>query len=77
MLTGTHATALLTEPLPEVVWMYEWTGPGAGDLPRRWATLAVELPLDRMQDRGVAPASFGPVSSLVPDAHGGTWTPRR
>src|SRR4029453_7067662 len=46
-LTGTHATALLTEPLPEVVWMYEV------DRARRTVTfharrgdLAVELPLE-------------------------------
>ena len=72
-LTGTHVTALLNEPLPEVVWMYEV------DRARRTVTfharrgdLAVELPLDPMHGTvGVAPASFEARSSLVPDAHGG------
>src|ERR687898_1004776 len=72
-LTGTHATALLQEPLPEVVWMYEV------DRDRRTVTfrarrgdLAVALPLDPMHGTvGVAPASFEARSSLVPDAHGG------
>ena len=57
-LTGTHVTALLNEPLPEVVWMYEV------DRARRTVTfharrgdLAVELPLDPMHGTvGVAPA---------------------
>src|SRR5215211_8987457 len=72
-LTGTHATALLQEPLDEVVWMYEV------DRDRRTVTfrarrgdLTVELPLDPMHGTvGVAPASFEARSSLVPDAHGG------
>jgi acetamidase/formamidase len=72
-LTGTHVTALLQEPLDEVVWMYEV------DRARRTVTfrarrgdLAVELPLDPMRGTvGVAPASFEARSSLVPDAHGG------
>ena len=72
-LTGTHATALLQEPLDEVVWMYEV------DRARRTVTfrarrgdLAVQLPLDPMHGTvGVAPASFEARSSLVPDAHGG------
>src|SRR5918999_3653017 len=72
-LTGTHATALLQEPLAEVVWMYEV------DRARRTVTfrarrgeLVVELPLDPMHGTvGVAPAAFEVRSSLVPDAHGG------
>ena len=72
-LTGTHATALLQEPLPEVVWIYEV------DRARRTVSfrarrgeLAVELPLDPMHGTvGVAPASFEARSSLVPDTHGG------
>jgi acetamidase/formamidase len=72
-LTGTHATALLQAPLPEVVWIYDV------DRARRTVTfhasrgdLAVELPLDPMHGTvGVAPASFEARSSLVPDAHGG------
>src|SRR5213083_2063500 len=72
-LTGTHATALLQEPLPEVVWIY------AVDRKRRTVSfqarhggLEVELPLDPMHGTvGVAPAAFEARSSLVPDAHGG------
>jgi acetamidase/formamidase len=72
-LTGTHATALLQEPLPELVWIYEV------DRERRTVTfrarrgdLAVELPLDPMHGTvGVAPGAFEARSSLVPDAHGG------
>src|SRR5215217_5579344 len=72
-LTGTHATALLQEPLEEVVWIYEV------DRARRTVSfrarrgdLVVELPLDPMHGTvGVAPASFEARSSLVPDAHGG------
>jgi acetamidase/formamidase len=72
-LTGTHATALLQEPLPEVVWIYQV------DRRRRTVTFrarhgdhTVELPLDPMHGTvGVAPASFEARSSLVPDAHGG------
>jgi acetamidase/formamidase len=72
-LTGTHATALLQEPLEEVVWIYEV------DRARRTVSfrarrgdLLVELPLDPMHGTvGVAPAAFEARSSLVPDAHGG------
>jgi acetamidase/formamidase len=72
-LTGTHATAGLQEPLPEVVWIYQV------DRKRRTVTfhahrgdLSVELPLEPMHGTvGVAPASFEARSSLVPDAHGG------
>jgi len=72
-LTGTHTTAGLQEPLPEVVWIYEV------DRGRRTVTfrahrgeLTVELPLDPMHGTvGVAPAGGEARSSLVPDAHGG------
>ena len=72
-LSGTHATATLQDPLPEVVWMYEV------DSARRTVTYravrgeqTVELPLEPMHGTvGVAPASFEARSSLVPDAHGG------
>jgi acetamidase/formamidase len=72
-LTGTHTTALLQEPLPEVVWIYQV------DREQRTVTfqarhgdLSVVLPLDPMHGTvGVAPASFEARSSLVPDAHGG------
>jgi acetamidase/formamidase len=72
-LTGTHATATLQEPLPEVVWIYQldaktrtvrYEAPDGG--------FSMELPLDPLHGTvGVAPAAFEARSSLVPDAHGG------
>ena len=72
-LSATHVTAMLHEPLPEVVWIYEV------DRRRRTVTYraargdhSVELPLDPMHGTvGVAPGGFEARSSLVPDAHGG------
>lgn len=72
-LSATHQTALLHEPLPEVVWIYEV------DRKRRTVRFeashgdfSVDLPLDPMHGTvGVAPAAFEARSSLVPDAHGG------
>jgi acetamidase/formamidase len=72
-LSATHATALLHEPLPEVVWIYE--------VDRRARTVTfqarngehrVQMPLDPMHGTvGVAPGAFEARSSLVPDSHGG------
>src|SRR4029453_728131 len=67
-LTGTHATALLQEPLEEVVWIYEV------DRARRTVSfrarrgdLVVELPLDPMHGTvGGAPAPFAGRPPLVP-----------
>jgi acetamidase/formamidase len=72
-LTGTHATAGLQPPLPEVVWIYEVDRECRSVRFRaRRGDLEVELPLDPMHGTvGVAPASFEVRSSLVPDAHGG------
>src|SRR4029077_12947011 len=72
-LTATHVTALLHEPLPEVVWIYEV------DRKRRSVMFharngdhSVQMPLDPMHGTvGLAPASFEARSSLVPDSHGG------
>jgi acetamidase/formamidase len=72
-LSATHTTAMLHEPLPEVVWIYQV------DRRRRTVTYqaaagdyTVELPLDPMHGTvGVAPGAFEARSSLVPDAHGG------
>jgi acetamidase/formamidase len=72
-LSTTPRTALLHDPLPERVWIYEV------DRDERTVTYrATEgehvavLPLDPMHGTvGVAPASFEARSSLVPDAHGG------
>jgi len=72
-LTATPATAMLHEPLPEVVWIYEV------DRKERSVTFharhgdhSVQMPLDPMHGTvGVAPAAFEARSSLVPDSHGG------
>ena len=72
-LSATHTTAMLHEPLPEVVWIYQV------DRQRRTVTYraasgghTVDLPLDPMHGTvGVAPGAFEARSSLVPDAHGG------
>lgn len=72
-LTTTPVTAMLHEPLPELVWMY--------DVDRHTRTVAFRplhgefetvLPLDPMHGTvGVAPANFEARSSLVPEAYGG------
>ena len=78
-LTGTHATALLQEPLAEVVWMYEV------DRARRTVTfrarrgdLVVELPLDPMHGTvGVARGRSRPARRWSPTPTAATWTPPR
>jgi acetamidase/formamidase len=69
----THATALLHEPLPEVVWIYEVDRKGRTvTFQARHGDHRVEMPLDPMHGTvGVAPAAFEARSSLVPDSHGG------
>jgi acetamidase/formamidase len=72
-LSATTRTALLHDPLPERVWIYEV------DREARTVTYRASesehttvLPLDPMHGTvGVAPALFEARSSLVPDAHGG------
>ncbi|HEY3734903.1 MAG TPA: acetamidase/formamidase family protein [Streptosporangiaceae bacterium] len=72
-LTGTHVTALLQEPLPEVVWIWQL------DLDRRTCRFSarrgdftVDLPLDPMHGTiGVAPANLEVRSALVPESFGG------
>ncbi|HEY6537463.1 MAG TPA: acetamidase/formamidase family protein [Candidatus Dormibacteraeota bacterium] len=72
-LTATHLTALLNEPLPEVVWI--WQLDRARRLCRfeaRSGGFAVDLPMDPMHGTvGVAPANLEVRSALVPDAFGG------
>ena len=72
-LTATHATALLHEPLPEVVWIYEVDRKGRTvTFQARNGEHRVQMPLDPMHGTvGVAPAAFEARSSLVPDSHGG------
>jgi acetamidase/formamidase len=72
-LTGTHLTALLNEPLPEVVWMWELDR--SARLCRftaRRGSYTVDLPMDPMHGTvGVAPANLEVRSALVPDSFGG------
>ncbi|MGC1195158.1 MAG: acetamidase/formamidase family protein, partial [Candidatus Dormiibacterota bacterium] len=72
-LTATHLTALLNEPLPELVWIWQL------DRDRRLCRFEarsgrfqVDLPMDPMHGTvGVAPANLEVRSALVPDAFGG------
>jgi len=72
-LTGTHATALLHDALPEVVWMWHLDrGAGTCRFTARHGDFAVDLPLNPMHGTvGVAPANLEVRSALVPDAFGG------
>jgi acetamidase/formamidase len=72
-LTGTHLTALLNQPLEEVMWI--WQLDAANRLCRftaRKSEFTADLPMEPMHGTvGVAPA-YGEVrSALVPDAFGG------
>jgi acetamidase/formamidase len=72
-LTGTHLTALLNDPLPEVVWI--WQLDRAARTCRftaRHGGYTADLPMDPMHGTvGVAPANLEVRSALVPDAFGG------
>jgi amidase len=72
-LTATHETAMLHDPLEEVVWVYEVDRERGTCLfrPRRGGP-EVELPLDPMHGTlGVAPAAGQAFMSITPAAHGG------
>jgi acetamidase/formamidase len=72
-LTTTHTTAMLHEPLEELVWLYEVDRERGTCLfrPRRGGP-EVELPLDPMHGTiGVAPAAGEVFASITPGAHGG------
>lgn len=72
-LTATHSTAMLHDPLDEVVWVYEVDRAKGTCLfrPRKGGP-AVELPLDPMHGTiGVAPAGGEVFASITPGAHGG------
>jgi amidase len=72
-LTATHNTAMLHDPLEEVVWVYEVDRERGTCLfrPRRGGP-EVELPLDPMHGTiGVAPAASEVFASITPGAHGG------
>ena len=72
-LTGTHLTALLQDPLPEVVWL--WQLDAAARTCRfsaRRSSFEMDLPMEPMHGTvGVAPANLEVRSALVPDAFGG------
>jgi acetamidase/formamidase len=72
-LTGTHLTALLNDPLPEVVWL--WQLDAAARTCRftaRRGSFTADLPMDPMHGTvGVAPSNLEVRSALVPDAFGG------
>ena len=72
-LTSTHLTALLNEPLPELVWMYQFdTAANTCRFTARHGGFTVDLPMNPMHGTvGVAPASLEVRSALVPDAFGG------
>jgi acetamidase/formamidase len=72
-LTATHHTAMLHDPLEEIVWVYEIDREKGTCLfrPRRGGP-EVELPLDPMHGTiGVAPAANEVFASITPGAHGG------
>lgn len=72
-LTGTHATAMLTPPLEEVVWRYDIdVAKGVARYHARKGDFTVELPLDPMHGTvGVAPGASEARMTITPDAHGG------
>jgi amidase len=72
-LTATHNTAMLHDPLEEVVWRYEVDRERGTCLFRpRHGGPEVELPLDPMHGTiGVAPAGGEVFASITPGAHGG------
>jgi acetamidase/formamidase len=72
-LTATHTTAMLHEPLPEVVWIWRLDREARTcRFEARRGSWSVELPMDPMHGTlGVAPANLEVRSALVPDAFGG------
>jgi acetamidase/formamidase len=72
-LTSTHQTALLNEPLPELVWIYQFDRvANTCRFQARHSDFAVDLPMNPMHGTvGVAPANLEARSALVPDAFGG------
>jgi acetamidase/formamidase len=72
-LSATHVTALLHDPLPELVWLWQFdTGKGTCRFTARHGDFAVDLPIEPMHGTvGVAPANLEVRSALVPDSFGG------
>jgi acetamidase/formamidase len=72
-LTATHTTAMLHEPLPEIVWIWQLDRVARTcRFEARHSEYGVDLPMDPMHGTlGVAPANLEVRSALVPDAFGG------
>jgi acetamidase/formamidase len=72
-LSATHTTALLHEPLPELVWMWQFDrAQSTCRFTARRGDYTVDLPMNPMHGTvGVAPANLEVRSALVPDAFGG------
>src|SRR4051812_18199599 len=72
-LTATHTTAMLHEPLPEVVWIWQLDRVARTcRFSARGSSYQVDLPMDPMHGTlGVAPTGLEVRSALVPDAFGG------
>ena len=72
-LTATHTTAMLHEPLPEVVWIWQLDRVARTcRFTARRGGFEVDLPMDPMHGTlGVAPTGLEVRSALVPDAFGG------
>jgi acetamidase/formamidase len=72
-LTATHLTALLHDPLPEVVWIWELDRAARTcRFTARKGSFTVDLPMEPMHGTvGVAPANLEVRSALVPDSFGG------
>jgi acetamidase/formamidase len=77
-LTGTHVTALLNDPLPELVWLWHFDRAARTcRFTARRGDFAVDLPMNPMHGTvGVAPAMLEVRSALVPDAFGGNMGTR-
>lgn len=72
-LTATHLTAMLHDPLPEVVWIWRLNRQARTcRFEARAGNWVVDLPMDPMHGTlGVAPSNLEVRSALVPDAFGG------
>jgi acetamidase/formamidase len=72
-LTGTHLTALLNEPLEELMWIWQFdTTARTCRFAARKSDFTADLPMEPMHGTvGVAPAGGEVRSALVPEAFGG------
>ncbi|MGD1053535.1 MAG: acetamidase/formamidase family protein [Candidatus Dormibacteria bacterium] len=72
-LTATHQTALLHDPLPEIVWIWKLDREARTCIfQARAGDFSVALPMEPMHGTvGVAPSNLEVRSALTPDAFGG------